>query len=372
MRVEIVCLFLFFILKLNSQNLISNSSFSNVKEKKNKDVQYQLLPGELSDIKHWYLPEFINYRKHHLVSQFTSLYGSTYYFTSRDKDLFIKNRQYTNSDQLFENNMGHIFLHVNYLYPKAVIQQKLNNKIDKGRYCFKFKYKFVKGTSKGHASLEFCLSSTDLKEFYTDKLKVPKNIINIDFRDTLTDGDKNTPWQQKSYVLDLKGNESYLTIGGLSNPKNFSNSDYYIDDIELYRLSDSILCDANVINKNLRLLYPKEFLLDEIVSNDTLIMFKPLNGFVPGIISPDAKEYLMNIIAFMQRHPDIKIKFIEYVMDVNPTLKPFNCDEFIRYLIFFDIARSRISTELKLCYDPEGVYCGKFSEFAKIGFMFYR
>lgn len=357
--------------KLNSQNLISNSSFSEVNIRKNNNIQYQLLPGKLSDIKGWYLPTYINYKKHHLVSQFTSLYGYTYYFTSRDKDIFLNEKHYSNSEQLFENNLGFIYLHINYLRPKATIQQQLNKTIKKGQYCFKFKYKFVKVVSKGDVKLEFCFSPTDLKEYYKDKLKVPINMINILFRDTLTDGDKNTPWQQKSFILNLNGNEKYLTFGGLSNPNNFNTADYYIDDIELYPLSDTVSCNCEKVNKDLTTFYNKEFALNEVISSDTMVMYRPHNSFAPGIISPEAREYLRNIIAFMQRNPDIKIEFIEFNQDINPTLKPTNYHEFKRYLMFFGINNSRISAEIKLCYDSTGIYCGPKSELVKIGFKFY-
>jgi len=375
MRNNIFYTFIFIscLLRLNSQDLISNSSFSDVYIRKDSTTIHQLLPGKLSDVKDWYLPTFINYKKHHLVSQFTSLYSFTYYYTSRDKEFFIKNKYYTNSDQLFENNLGFISLDIQYNYPKTVVQQKLIYPINKGRYCFKFKYKFIKFRSSraGSVKLEFAFTQTNLKEYYKDKFVVPEDLINISFKDTLNDCDKNSPWLQKCYEIELNGNEKYLTIGGLSNPRKLFWGNYYIDDIELYSLSDSSKCNCEIINKDLRSLYIKDFPINKIITNDTLIMLIPKNGFTPGIISPDAKEYLRNVIAYLQRNPDVKIQFIEYKDRIIPEFKPSNYYEFERYLKFYGISKDRIFAENALCNDSSR-YCWSKTELMQIGIKFFK
>lgn len=360
-----------------SQNLISNPSFSDVYSIKDTLKEHRLLPGKLSDVKDWYLPTYINYKKHLLVSQFSSLYGSTYYMSSRDKNIFIKNRYFTNSEQLFENNLGFIELVIDYFYPKTTVQQRLTKPITKGKYCFKFKYKYeyAKSLNK-NIPIEFCFSDTDLKEYYQQKLTVPPNIINVSFIDAVTQTDENTPWQQKCYVIYLKGNEHYLTLGGLSNPHKPSTAVYWLDDIELTRLTDTTTCVCDTINKNLAQFYHDEFPINEEISNDTLVMFLPHNGFVPNLITPDEKIYLYKIISFMQRHPKVKIKYLEYTeradLVLNQSFFPpmfYQTHQF--FLTFYGINKNRISGGYALCGDPKSIYCGTYKDYVKIGFKFY-
>lgn len=370
----LTCIFILLCLKSWSQNLISNSSFSDVNTRKDSSRQFLLLPEKQSEVKDWYLPAYINYRKHHLESQFTSLYSYTYYLTSRDKDIFIKNRHYLNTEVLFENNLGFIALFIDNLYPKTVIQQRLPQQLKKGRYCFKFKYKFVNFLSMGNAELEFCFSETNLKEYYHDKLIVPKNKLQIAFKDSINDSDINTPWQQVCYQIELTGIEKYLTIGGLSNlySDKGKRSNYYIDDLELTYLGENDSCVCEKINKDLRLLNNKEFLIDSVYETDTLIMLRPVNRVAPGIILPDARMYLTDIISFMQRHPEVKITFLEFDNDSNQELRPSYCSAFIRYLKFYGINNSRISSRLNLCSKPDDEYCNMSSEYKKIGFIFHK
>ncbi len=369
----------FGISKCLSQNLITNPSFSDVKMRKDTSKQHKLLPGNLSDVTSWYLPTYINYKKHYLQTQFNSLYGSTYYMSSRDKDILIRAKYYTNGEQLLENNLGFIELIISGLYPKTSIQQYLTKPLKKGKYCFKFKFKYLKDWSfNEHLPLEFCFSKTNLKEYYKQKLTIPLNKIQVSLLDSNINTDENIPWRQQCYVLNLNGDEQYLTIGGLNNPRVVGTTCYWIDDLELIPITDTTQCSCEIINKNLTESYHKTFPLNQIIENDTLVMFRTSNGFVNPMITPDIKKYfLYNLISFMQRNPKVKVKYYEYSAYSQDTLKTTKADlplfyrSYRKFLLFYGITDDRINWKYKFCSDTTSIYCKEHTNFIKIGFEFY-
>jgi hypothetical protein len=355
--------------KCLSQNLISNPSFSDVKMRKDTSKQHKLLLGNLSEVKNWYIPSYIK--------PFGNIIQINYY-TSRDKQLNILNRNFTNIDQLFEENLGFIEIKINIVLANALIQQKLDI-IQKGLYCFKFKYK---QKLPWRRPLEFSFSQTNFKEFAPKGiLRLPDSLIKISFNDSVTVHDDNLPWLQKAFILNLTGKEKYLSIGDLSHktiidPRNkktkLTMCTYYIDDVELILIKDSSECECQTINKDLSKLYNRQFRTDEIIESDSLVMFNPINtNIINPMISPEAKNYLNNIIAFMQRNPTIKIKLIEYEPSNNNYTKPNNYFSFYNYIVFFGINKNRIFIEKGVCLDSTGRYCGLMSEMVKIGFKFY-
>lgn len=361
-----------------SQNLIANPSFSEVVAKKDSNQFYKILAGNLSEVKHWHLPGYINYQSK-LNSSVWRLNNLVHFITSRDKDLVIKQNKLTrtSSDQLFENNLGFMYIYMNDFQTGSIIQQQLTNPLHEGSYCFKFKYKYIRQRSQynGKTTLEFSFSSSNLKEYYIKKrVTVPSALVQITFKDTSNISDSNTPWLQKCYTINLNGNERFLSIGGLTNPRKYSFdwSTYYIDDIELYYMpNEESKCECQILNKDLRLTHNMEFPLNKHISNDTLIMLYP-EGFDSGMITPDAKQYLQNIISFMQRYPKVKITFIEHNRYNNLLSNQFFCTPFINYLKFFGITNDRISSLTGLCEDSNSIYCGNSAKYAKIGFMLHE
>jgi hypothetical protein len=96
MKDKILYAFLLFTFySLKAQNLILNPSFSEVNEKKNQNSLYTLRPGNASDVKNWYLPIYINYKKY--ASDPSELYYSTFYHSSKDSN-FIKIKRYMEAE----------------------------------------------------------------------------------------------------------------------------------------------------------------------------------------------------------------------------------------------------------------------------------
>lgn len=359
---------MFFLIKLNcffSQNLILNSSFSEVNIKKNNSIPYSIFKDPFSDVKNWYIPNYTNYTKDD--------YNFVTYFSSRDKDLNIKERNFFNSDQLFENNLGMIELHLISSMRKIVIQQGLPNSIKKGTYCFKFKYK--KDEDVGNYGVVFAFSKDNLSKFYKKNYLIPDTILKLKFNDSSIVVDKNLPWQQKCFKIELNGNEKFLTIGDMSNdiPTTWARSiRCYIDDIELYFLNDTAKCQCEKINKDLRFSYTRNFPINENIQSDTMAIFSPTNATSPFILATETKEYLSEIISFLQRNPKLKIKLIVYDNFNSINHLNLNYIPFYKYLIFFGIRKDRIKLESGRCYDPTGKYCGIKAELMKIGFEFYE
>ena len=359
------------------QNLIANPSFSEVFPKKDSSSFYTIFPGARSQVKNWYLPEYIDYKLATKGSN-SPLYSSTYYYSSRDKEGVIKKKLYSNSDQLFEDNLGFMYIYMNNRFTVSVIQQKFTTSLPKGKYCFKFKYKYLANYSSHdvNVKLEVAFSPTDLKEYYQKQwLNVPLSLTQVSYQDTSIITDKNTPWQQHCSLIELKGNEQYVSIGSLSHPNRYVSgwALYYIDDIEFYKITDTVQCNCYTINKDLSETYAREFPLDRIVSNDTLITFVPNGQFIPGIITPPAKHYLNQIIAFMQRHPDVKILLTEQDrLNIPSSSSGSYSIYFVEYLLFFGISKERIRITTGRCEGGNSIYCGLKAEYVKVSIMFYR
>lgn len=362
---------------LISQNLISNPSFTIIKEKTNKSLPYQILKEKQSEVKDWYIPNYINNNSKN--------YGNKYhvhYFSSRDTELIPKNRAFTkrwdtNTEQFFENNLGFLTLQIidfNFTKETTVVQQKLRNIIEKGYYCFKFRYKTISlYNKKKTATINFSFSNTDLKEYYSKQdFKIPAELIQVSFLDTVKSyqKDDNTPWHQSCHKIYLNGNEQYLSFGGLVKKSELNwNDRFYIDDVELYY--DTAKCECEKINKDLSLIYNKTFEIDKIYETDSLVTFKSVNiNSGNGLMSPHAKYYLNNIIAFMQKNPTVKIKFIEHSL-FNPTSPPYYCNTYLYYLKFYGITKDRIISESINCIDSTGYFCKPSSDYVKIDFKFY-
>lgn len=352
------------------QNLISNYSFSEVYTKRDSLRPYVISYKMKSNIKDWYLPQYINYKTD--PNSFNGLYSMTTYFTCRDKELMIRNKRYTNAEQLFEGNFGFIRILIDKWNPIAVIQQELPKAISKGRYCFRFKYKFLKYQSETKVknnALEFCFSDNDLRKFYSKKLNVPKELVQVVFKDTIYSGDENSPWIQACFQLELKGNEKYLTIGSLINSEGLNSwGEYFIDEIELLFLGANDVCKCEKFNIKVEGNYSTNFKINSLVLNDSLIIFTPKNSPFPRLITPQAKSYLLQLVAFLQNNPKSKIKFIEYEQ-FKSLREPVYYHLFERFLIFYGIDQSRISVKKEPCENKELKYCGLLSEFIRIGYV---
>lgn len=368
-KIIITLLILGSFLKNASQNLILNSSFSNIQSNNKNSVK-------LSDLKDWYVPYYIKLSNRN--SQFTNsiLYSAT------EKSLIPKNRSYYHesknfhAEQLFENNLGflelNIFTQIHNNQP--IIQQKLNNTIERGIYCLKFRYKSLRYKSSYQSpikvSLDFCFSKTDLSEFYNKKMSVPISMQQVRMQDRINNpfSDENSPWQNACYKITLNGDENYFTFGSLRTDEIGAWGSFFIDDIELIKDSTACFCDS--LNKDLTNSYKRNFITNYKYESDSLVAFVPTNLFVGiGIISPDAKLYLNNIISFMQRNKGINIQFIEYSSYNN--FPPSFSATFKNYLISYGIEPGRIKSIVEKCIDSTNFYCNPSSEFIKIGFLFY-
>lgn len=374
-----IFLLVIFVQKNQAQNLILNPSFSDVKEKNNKNKPYKISTITQSDVKNWYVPAYI----YNLNIKFP--YKFAYYYSSRDKVLIPKDRKtqfVTNGEQLFENNLGFIYIGIMRNYSLSLIQQRMNQPLKRGNYCFKFKYKFDKYGSSHRVrpvSLDFAFSQTDLKEYYKKTLSIPDSLIKVSFKDTINEFEFNAPWLQQCYKIYLNGDEQFLSIGTLANKDPFPWGTFFIDDIELYPINDVETCSCLELNRDLRRIYHKDFPLNTVTKNDTMVCFRPSGDVGSGIITPEAKETLHSIIAFMQRNPTINIKFLVFDKFYFENSKYPNrfidvgCSYlFTRYLAFFGINKNRIKAESVECKDETGFYCKQTSEFEQIGFEFYN
>jgi hypothetical protein len=377
MKLKVI--FLFLILPsvlLNCQNLIKNPSFTYVTVENTYPKIHSILPEEESEVSDWYLPKYLDFKLD--CDNLNEKYRQTIYYSSRDARAMIENKIYTNGDQLFENNLGFMELFYNSDRPITVIQQKFDNMLPRGRYCFRFKFKFIKYPEGGKAKIDFSFSSDNLQKYYQKsarpfetKMMVPKNLIQTRLYETKRLIEESVPWEQRCAMINLKGDEKYLSIGMLdmSEKFEFCSAAFYIDDLELIKLNDDDKgCPCDSVIKDLRQLYSRNFELNKEISNDTLVMFTPLNNISPRMISPPAKYYLYNLIAFMQRNPSIKIKWIEY----NKFSHPNSYISFKRFMTYFGISDDRISATVGPCKDIQGVYCGLKSEYLKIGFILYE
>lgn len=373
---KIVILFSFISIFNKAQNLILNPTFSEVKLRSDTTKPYKILPGNQSNVKNWYLPNFINYNI--IVSRLgQEKYSSTKYFSSRNKSYITRNKRYnySNFDEFYGNNLGFIGIRINNYYSVSLIQQKLDKPLEKGKYCFKIKYKYnhIYSSRNGKAKIEICFSNNDLKKYYIKtKLQVPINLIKGEIKDSTQSTDENTPWQQKCYVFDLNGDENYLTIGSLSNTDKYSLdwAYYMIDDLELYKYNENG-CNCEEVNKDLRQKHKREFPIEKIISSDSLVMYRP-PGSTPCIISEDAKHYLNELISFLQRNTNLKINFMVHENSNNINISPTSANCFIYYLTFYGVNKNRISSITTFCKDEGSIYCGFKAEYEKISFKLYN
>lgn len=367
--VVFVCIFLF--VKINfGQNLIKNSSFTEVYHKIDTNTFYRILPKNSSSVKFWYIPDFLVGKKKDSVNAFE--YSQVFYYSSHDKALFLKNKYFTNSDQYFDNNIGFIRL---FIRPNinTLIQQEFDKPLVNGNYCLKFKYRFLKYNSSRRVPLEFYFSNNSNKQSSVRNINYETS-VKVTFIDTLSNCDENCPWQQVAIPIKLLGGENYITIGSIAKKVKQENyfGAYHIDDIELVKIDLANECKNTLVNKDLKGEYLKEFPLGVEISNDTLIMYTPLNNWSPTLIAPATKLYLNEIISFMQRNKNIKIKLIEYYKEPKLNAPTVFTGPFTRYLMFYSIDASRIATIRGKCVDQSIKYCGTNSEYIKIGFVFYK
>lgn len=375
MKIKLVILIIIYSQTIYAQNLIVNSSFSEVYLKSDSSELYKILHIGHSHVKGWYIPEFVNYSLITNVNK-TSIDRFVKYFTSRDKSLAIKEDRYFVSDQIFEGNLGFIFLHQS---PTTIIQQKLNSQLRKGKYCFKFKCKNIFdmyfGTNK-KGKIEVAFSKSDLNQYYNKYLMVPEKLIKISYNDSNWT-DQNIPWKQRCFEIKLNGDEKYISIGSLNNSNSYLNhASFMIDEIELIEIQKETICKCDGVVKDLRLTFKEEFKLNEEIFDDSLFVhLHKITNLVTEeshFINRVTKLYLNNLISFMQRNPDVKLKFL--IMNPNNNLNDEATDvnSFRRYLSYFDIEQKRISAENRRCGDMENKYCGKNPEYIKIGFVLYK
>lgn len=368
--------FLFgYCIDIYSQNLINNPSFSEVYPKNDLSVPYKITPKG-SDSKSWYIPNYLGKLDKDYYTKL-GVYYFTEYLSSLDKEIVKSRKLEYYGEQLFENNLGYIRFFFSNLDGPSLIQQKLTKKILKGRYCLKFKYKYVAINSNrnGQKRLEIVLSESNLSEYYRGgRFYVPDSLVNSYLRIENEEIDDNIPWQQKCSIVELSGKENYISIGSLTNTyKNpIDRAVYLIDDIELYYLEDASICTCEIIQKNFRGVYTRDFRLNTPFYNDTLVMFTPLERSTSLIIAPDTKIILNQIISFMQRNPDIKVKLLEHDSFTKHTGKPSYTYNFMNYLRFYNIAEDRITEKYDLCRDEKCQYCKKFNEYVRLGFYFYK
>ena len=316
-----IIIVLFFNVISFGQNLIKNSSFSDIilRTVSDTDYNYKLLPNNLSSVSNWYLPNYIDYDFD--CDDPKEKYNYTWYYTSREKQRLLMKSKFTNAEQLVFDNLGFVALFIDNYRPVSVIQQRLSQPISSGKYCFKFKFKFYQYFKCDDSKIDFSFSSNNLKKYYkrdksisTHSYRVPKELIQIQLHQPKTILDENTPWEQRCYIINLKGNEKFFSFGMLDMTAKFKfcTSKYFLDDIELYELNGtehSCFCDS--IQKNITHLYSRDFPLNKEISNDSLVMFKP-QGSQPNIINKEAKLYLLQLISYLQRNRKINIKFIDY------------------------------------------------------------
>ncbi len=104
-----------------------------------------------------------------------------------------------------------------------------------------------------------------------------------------------------------------------------------------------------------------------------MAFFTPSGNVGSGIISPDTKEMLHQIISFMQRNLSIEINFLvfdRFYQEKNNIVVSYSSALISSYLQFFGINKNRIKVESVKCEDSTGFYCNRFSEFEQIGFEF--
>lgn len=364
-------IFSLYVIFLTGQNLILNSSFSDVISPLDSNKWHKINFKGKSDVLNWYIPGY-----------FANTYGGadaiTHYFTSRDIKHHVKRNIYTNYEHLFSNNLGFLRIYTNYCM-QGVIQQQFAKCLNKGLYCFKFKYKRMQTQDVSGDDLNFCFSDSDLRNYFNGNcINLPDSMIAVTLNDSISNSTA-IPWQQVCKIIELKGNEKYITVGALkySEGKMERQNKFYLDEFELVPVNPALSCECEKIDRDLKLLYNRAFVLDKIIQNDSLAVFAMVNPSAvidPNLISPENVSILNQIISFMQKNPNVKIKFIQYdqfnVKRFNP---PQNYILFERYMNFYGIRKDRILTEWGDKIDPKDyLYYGVEAKFIKMSMLFFK
>lgn len=369
MKAYIICSCFFHSL-LISQNLILNPSFSDVVNSNDTEKWHKINFEKKSDVLNWYIPSYFNSRN--ITND-----DLMYYFTSRDIEHHKKHKIFTNSEELFNNNLGFIMVYTQYCMNSAV-QQHFTTLL-KGKYCLKFKYKRTQNQNMRGDDLDFSFSSTNLKkQFNGTCLNLPDSMINFSFNDSINNN-FDIPWQQVCTIINLKGNEQFLTIGSLKHisGKTEVQNKFYLDDIELIPLNDSTKnCECEKINRDISYIKTTNYPLNIKIDSDSLSIYIPHN-----VLRSDGQLYssatisiLQKLISFMQRNPTIKIKFIEHdQFNTKNIYKPISYTSYMRYMNFYGINSDRISSEWGILTDTKNeMYYGFNSTFLKMSFLFYK
>lgn len=354
---------------LLSQNLILNPSFENTNYLYDSLRRHKVDFGKKSDILNWFIPVYFE----HSANQ-----NQVYYFTSNDSKLLKNKNEFTNSEEMFYNNKGFVLIRTEACIGGGVIQQKLSKKIKKGRYCLGFKYKRQWFQEITGDNLEFAFSKSDLRKYFNGGcLDIPSSLVKFTFNDSVNNC-FDIPWQQKRVIIELSGDEKFVTIGSLKHSVSLleKTNNYYIDDLELFFLGDdrtNCICDS--INKNISSTLNREFPINERIDSDSLAIYSPINRLRSGppLHTPATKAYLLNIIAFMQRNPNVKIKFIEYdragIINKYP---PSSYTSYKNFMNFYGISKNRIVSEWGLFDSPKDIYFGYNLDFIKMSILFYE
>lgn len=349
----------------SAQNFIDNSSFSIVSPI--KENRFHILSFEnASDVKSWYIPKYNRASFLKAERQGISLVN---FYSSLDVRKLTQNKINGIGEQVFEGNMGAVGLKIDYTSTGTIIQQKLVNKMSPGTYCLKLKYKFKGYTHNRLAPVEFSFSSTNLQEYYNYGLSVPKKIIQCSLLDTSSIKDYNTPWENYCATFSLSATASFITFGNLECKKGIGNwAEYLIDDIEVFSINDPSKCNCDLPNKNLIKEYFKEFQLNKIILEDSLISYEPHNNYTPFILSPKDKITLNYIVGYLQRNPERKIVFHVYTAWSPITGPKVSHSAFVRYLLYYGIKSERIKTKYISCETGKNIYCDRNSEFVELGY----
>lgn len=360
---------------LRSQNLILNPSFSEVYTKSNSPESYTLAELGRSHVKEWYIPEYIDQKyvkkkTNHEMDYFVK------YYTSRDKEIALKEDLFFSPDQLYLNNLGFIFMR---LSPNTIIQQKISSKIKKGKYCFKLKYKILADypsmTYSGLNKFSFSFSKTNLSEYYQKELKVPQKIINLSFSDTNWTF-QNSPWKRKCFEVNLKGNEEFFSLGLLNNPfHQLTTTAYIIDDLELIKLEKGTNCKCENLTKDSLIPFYKDFNLNEEIFDDSLSVHYHTITSTYMVSSPFINRvsirYLNSIIFFMKKFPDVKLKLIKLQPTKDFTDTSVFTEHWTKYLRSNGIDLSRVSFESRAGLQND-TFNGENWKDVKIGFVLYK
>ncbi len=320
---------------MGSQNIILNSSFSNVDTSFNAREYIQYLPKK-SYVKNWSYPSYIfrSYTKddyHKNCKNKLSPSGLTYVTARVKRGVNWDCNEPSDSkyfDQEYTDNLGCMEICISKdTYSRDVcLQQKLKFKLDSGRYFLKFKYKIdgISTMSNGdnYPYLDFCFSEGNLSNYYLKKYDVPNKMVQFRFTDTGIYKTYNLPWANVCKVIKLSGKEKYLSIGSLV--KNYTNRigiiNFLIDDIELIKINkdnDTCKCDFIKSNINYQNLSRRNFKTGITYMVDTIYNVDTCVGRHAQIINLQEKKLLEQIIIYLHENPKLKINLTYPSSNVN-------------------------------------------------------